>query len=132
MAPGQPYYYGQQPPPMAPDQPYYYEQQPPPMAPGQPYYYGQPQQPVNKPPSALFIVGLLVVIADLIFGMIAAMVLTEICGSIPIILSIVGIIIGAVLMGQDKKQGAIILSMSLIFLIATLFVWFFLLVILKH
>lgn len=101
------------------------------MAPGQPYYYGQPQQPVKKPPSALFIVGLFVVFADLICGMFAAMALTKICGSVPIILSIVGIIIGAVLMGQDKRQGTIILSLSLIFLILTLFVWFLLLVILK-
>jgi len=87
---------------------------------------------VKQPPSALFGVGMIVVVLDLIFGLIAANALTVVLGIIPIVLSVIGIIIGAILLTKNTKQGAIVLSISLLFLITTIFIWFMVLVLLKH
>ena len=99
----------------------YYGSPPPQVAPAG-YYAGPPAQPQNKV-GILGGVGILVVLADMIFGMIAAMTLNPVCGSIPIILSITGIIIGAVVMMNNKKLGGVLLGISLLFLITTIIIW---------
>ena len=130
------------PPPPPPAQPAYYGQQPPP---GQPVYYGQP--PAGAPPpgygqypgaypgqyppgygappqksSGLAIGGMFFAIAALVCILLGVNLLLPACGGFALVFSIIGLILGIMMIGKEPQAAKAVIGFNATMLITVVII----------